>query len=115
MARTIGKVKIKKLKAMTIKELKKSKYRSEYEIEQKVKLKVPTEWFDIWEGGWSIKAGGLKIQTNSIKLFLNTTKKCKMIGNSVPQHYISKRGSTTAEGLTRKEHKATHERNRTKL
>ena len=59
MARTIGKIKIKKLKALVHKVMEEEKHSlfgwnpNYNSIRYKVKDRVPEEWFDIWEMGWA--------------------------------------------------------------
>ena len=59
MARTIGKVKIKKLKELVNKVIEEEHDNlfnmdiSKNAVEEKVIDRVPEEWFDIWESAWS--------------------------------------------------------------
>ena len=50
MAKTIG-IEIKK-QLQTLVEQKYDKYRTGYEIRQRVILASPGEWFKVWEGAW---------------------------------------------------------------
>ncbi|NCB43083.1 MAG: hypothetical protein EOM59_10745 [Clostridia bacterium] len=48
--RSIGKVKIRKLRALCVKYYDKM---NGYASQEEIKRHVPDEWFDIWEGAWS--------------------------------------------------------------
>lgn len=59
MARTIGKIKIKKLKEKVIKVIEEEKNNlfgmdvSWVTVREKVEDRIPVEWFDTWESAWA--------------------------------------------------------------
>lgn len=57
MARTIGKVKIRKLKAIISEEIKKATNPfgevNWVKAETRVRERIPSDWYDTWESAWS--------------------------------------------------------------
>jgi len=61
MARTIGKVKIRKLKGLILKTIKESDapkriFIAPFDwigVKEKIIEKVPSDWFDTWESAWA--------------------------------------------------------------
>jgi hypothetical protein len=55
MARTIGAVRIKKLKAICHQEYTKWAGLSinHVQLDENIKAQIPEEWYDIWESAWS--------------------------------------------------------------
>ena len=54
--RSIGKRNITKLKAIVQEEYDKSRTSfstNQYDLTEKIKARIPTEWYDIWESAWS--------------------------------------------------------------
>ena len=69
MARTIGKIKIKKLKDLIMRKAKEFEplALNTYQCMEAIRLEIPEEYFDTWESAWSEIDRIINDELNNIK------------------------------------------------